>query len=127
MRAATLNGLAIHTAGEAGPAPCPDYRFGWGVLNTASAAEVLENTTGTYQVTEASLEDGAEDPYELVSTGYTPLEVTLSWTDPEADTISELQALNNPAPRLVNDLDIRITSEQTGETFRSEEHQSELQ
>src|SRR3546814_606368 len=45
------------------------------------------------------------------------LEVTLSWTDPEADTISELQALNNPAPRLVNDLDIRITSEQTGETF----------
>src|SRR3546814_10524581 len=44
MRAATLKGLAIHTAGEAGPSPGPDYRFGWGVLNTASAAEVLENT-----------------------------------------------------------------------------------
>src|SRR3546814_17570705 len=55
MRAATLKGLAIHTAGEAGPSPGPDYRFGWGVLNTASAAEVLENPTGTSQVTEAKL------------------------------------------------------------------------
>src|SRR3546814_20399712 len=41
MRAATLKGLAIHTAGEAGPSPGPDYRFGWGVLNTASAAEEI--------------------------------------------------------------------------------------
>src|SRR3546814_11657169 len=64
MRAATLKGLDTHTAGEAGPSTGPDYRFGWGVLLTASAAEELENTTGTYQVTAASLEYGADGTTE---------------------------------------------------------------
>ncbi len=30
MRSATLKGLTIHTADEAGPNPGPDYQFGWG-------------------------------------------------------------------------------------------------
>jgi hypothetical protein len=38
MRAATLKALAIHTADEAGSADGPDYEFGWGLLNTKSAA-----------------------------------------------------------------------------------------
>ena len=34
MRAASLKGLAIHTCREAGLHRGPDYRYGWGVLDT---------------------------------------------------------------------------------------------
>ena len=39
MSAATLKNLVIHTADEAGPDPGPDYMFGWGLMNTYTAAE----------------------------------------------------------------------------------------
>ncbi|QEC52251.1 putative secreted protein (Por secretion system target) [Anseongella ginsenosidimutans] len=117
MRSATLRGLAIHTAGEAGASPGPDYRFGWGVLNAGKAAEVILNTSGSHRILEASLEQGTQDSYELLASGYAPLEVTICWTDPEADTISEEQALDNPSPRLVNDLDVRAGSPGNNERF----------
>ena len=41
MRSATIKGLAIHTANEAGLFPGPDYKFGWGLLNIGEAATVL--------------------------------------------------------------------------------------
>ena len=41
MRGATLKALAIHTADETGDAPGPDYEFGWGLLNTRTAARVI--------------------------------------------------------------------------------------
>ena len=40
MRAATLKGLALHTADDAG-ASGPDAVFGWGLLNTKRAAEAI--------------------------------------------------------------------------------------
>ena len=43
MRAATLRGLAIHTATRPNPAAGPDYRQGWGLLNTEAAARLLLN------------------------------------------------------------------------------------
>lgn len=41
LRAATLKALAIHTADESGPAPGPDYMYGWGLLNTADRKSVV--------------------------------------------------------------------------------------
>ena len=41
LRAATIKGLAIHTASEAGSAPGPDYKFGFGLLNVEKAASVI--------------------------------------------------------------------------------------
>lgn len=47
MRAATLKALVIHTADEAGPTDGPDYMFGWGLLNSNKAAEVIsQDSTG---------------------------------------------------------------------------------
>src|SRR5690554_1853999 len=40
MKAATLKGLALHTADDAGPVG-PDARFGWGLLNSKRAAETI--------------------------------------------------------------------------------------
>lgn len=110
MRSATLKGLAIHTASETGDAPGPDYRFGWGILNTERAARVLANSDRSHLVDERSLKQGDTYTLPLVASGRGPLVVTLCWTDPEgAVTPSNAEGLNNPTPKLVNDLDIRIS------------------
>jgi hypothetical protein len=41
MSAASLKGLVINTAHEAGPSDGPDYMFGWGLLNAVGAAEKI--------------------------------------------------------------------------------------
>lgn len=41
MRSATLKGLALHSADEAGSADGPDYIYGWGLMNAERAAELI--------------------------------------------------------------------------------------
>ncbi|PKV67012.1 S8 family serine peptidase [Pontibacter ramchanderi] len=110
MRAATLKGLAIHTADEAGDAPGPDYKHGWGLLNASRAATMISNAKGTHLMEERSLEQGKTYTFEVVASGDGPLVATISWTDPEGATHPTASALNNRSPRLVNDLDVRITN-----------------
>ncbi|RAU84110.1 S8 family serine peptidase [Pontibacter arcticus] len=114
MRAATLKGLAIHTADEAGPAPGPDYQFGWGLLNAAKAATLLSNTNKTHLLQENTLQQGQVYTLKVTASGAGPLVATISWTDPES-TVLEANAsvLNNRSARLVNDLDISIQREST--------------
>ena len=50
MNSATLKGLVIHTADEAGEAPGPDYRFGWGLLNVEEAAALIKEDSATQNV-----------------------------------------------------------------------------
>lgn len=110
MRAATLKGLAIHTADEAGDAPGPDYVYGWGLLNASRAATMISNAKGTHLIRERSLEQGKAYTFEAVASGTGPLVATISWTDPEGAAHATANALNNRSPRLVNDLDVRITN-----------------
>jgi len=105
MRAATLKGLAIHTADEAGSAPGPDYKFGWGLLDISKAASVLSNTT-TAVVKEATLMNGQTYTLNIKSNGTDPLRATICWTDPPG--IPPPPSLNPPTIMLVNDLDLRI-------------------
>jgi len=111
MRASTLKGLAIHTANEAGPSPGPDYKLGWGLLNTGRAAEVLLNTNSNHLLSERTLEQGQSRSIPVVASGRGPLVVTISWHDPEsvATTLSAAN-LNNRTPKLVNDLDLRVSA-----------------
>lgn len=107
MRAATLKGLLIHTADEAGSNPGPDYSYGWGLMNTSSAVTAITNEnngTSTY-FGEHLLQDGQNHSYNLTSDG-SPLKVTISWTDPSGTPISA--ALDPTDLMLVNDLDSRI-------------------
>ena len=106
MLASTLKGLAIHTADECGNWPGPDYEFGWGLLNTERAAQVLsQDTLYPTTVTENVLNNGGTTTMNVFSDGTTPLRVTICWTDiPGTGTWS----LNDPTPKLVNDLDLRI-------------------
>jgi hypothetical protein len=111
MRAATLKGLVIHTADEVGAAAGPDYQSGWGLLNTAKAAAVITNAGKTHLISERNLSPDETHTLEVVASGSGPLVATLSWTDPEATPLAlDSAAVNNRSPRLVNDLDIRLTA-----------------
>ncbi len=107
MRAATLKGLAIHTAEEAGPFPGPDYQFGFGLLNIEKAANAITSKNTDQLIQENVLNNGAVFSLPVVASGKGELIATISWTDPKA--ISNFtNRLNNPTKKLVNDLDIVI-------------------
>lgn len=113
MRASTLKGLVLHTADDAGNAG-PDYIYGWGLLNMEKAAKVILNKDKSYLLTENTLTTGKSISQDVVASGKEPLVATICWTDPAgtATTVSKAN-LNNRTPKLVNDLDIRITDTKT--------------
>lgn len=106
LRAATLKALALHTADEAGDAPGPDYRFGWGLFNAFKAANVITYENKAHLIREESLARGGNYSLKVDATGLEPLRVTICWTDP-AGTPPE-PSLDPPNKMLVNDLDLRI-------------------
>src|SRR5690606_36459063 len=50
LRSASLRGLLIHTADEAGLHPGPDYRFGWGLANAERAAQVISDNGNNHHL-----------------------------------------------------------------------------
>ena len=113
MRSATLKALAIHTADEAGNDPGPDYVYGWGLLNVAKAADVIKsNNTGSHLIYENELTNGSTFTTTVVASGKGKLVATIVWTDPKG-SVETTNILNNTNPKLVNDLDIRITKGST--------------
>ena len=109
MRAATLKGLVLHTALDM-EAVGPDYKTGWGLLDMEKAAKVILNVGSSNLISEGTLANTATDKRSFVASGKGDLVATLSWTDPEATVFPiNTENLNNRKPKLVNDLDIKIT------------------
>ena len=115
MRSATLRGLALHTADEAGSAPGPDYRFGWGLLNVERAAEVISNNGASSTILEETLQNGEVYTFSVKSDGVNDLVASITWTDPPAEVLPT-GIEDDPTPSLMNDLDIRV-SQDGGATF----------
>jgi hypothetical protein len=114
LRSASLKGIVLHTADDAGNAG-PDYRFGWGLMNTLSAARIIGNTDYR-QIQEEELVEGDTFRIRLYSEGTGPVKATLCWTDPPGNVPP---AILDPTLRiLINDLDIRIIREIDGHEFR---------
>jgi hypothetical protein len=109
LRSSTLKGLVIHTANEAGSAPGPDYRFGWGLLNMEKAGRVILNADQSYLLDERTINQGETYSLTVIASGRGPLIATTCWTDP-AGTASS--GLNDRTIKLVNDLDLRISDGQ---------------
>ncbi|MCB0805658.1 MAG: S8 family serine peptidase [Bacteroidales bacterium] len=107
MLAATLKALVIHTADEAGSYTGPDYSFGWGLMNTETAALLITEDQSLNVIDELSLSNGNTYTREVVAKGTEPLKVTIVWTDPAGTPVSA--QLDPITPMLVNDLDLRIT------------------
>jgi hypothetical protein len=111
LLSATLKALIIHTADESGSNPGPDYKFGWGLLNTAKAAQVMtlnKQNGGAFNIREATLTQGGQIQFDVEATGSEPLRATIVWTDPPATSPSP--SLNPTTKMLLNDLDVRIIS-----------------
>lgn len=105
MLAATLKGLALHTADDIGM-PGPDAISGWGLLNAKRAAETISQAGVTSVMKENQLRQGQTFTMEVTSDGLSPLIASISWTDP-AGVASMTTNLNTPV--LMNDLDIRVS------------------
>ena len=107
MKAATLKGLMIHTADEAGASAGPDYSFGWGLINAEKAADVIKKNKLQSQILENTLSNNTSFSLGVNALGTEPLIATLCWTDPKGNLPDSIT--DSPNPNLINDLDIRIT------------------
>ena len=111
MRASTLKGLIIHTADDDPWYPGPDYRFGWGLVNTRAAADViLADSVGGTSYWAGIIEGvtGATNPvdeYHFLIDGSEDFKATLCWTDPPGSATS---LHDNRISRLMHDLDLRV-------------------
>ncbi|WP_430410771.1 S8 family serine peptidase [Kordia sp.] len=104
-RAATIKGIVLHTADDAG-ASGPDAVFGWGLMNSKRAAEVITENGSESKVEQLTLTSGQTYSITVDSDGTSPLLASISWTD-RAGTANS--TVNSTTPVLVNDLDIRVT------------------
>lgn len=109
MLAATLKGLALHTADDKGIYG-PDTKYGWGYMNTKRAAEVILSSNEILE--EFTLLNNQSISFAIQTTGNENLLASISWTDPPGTNINS-GVLNSTTPVLINDLDIRITKGNT--------------
>jgi Subtilase family/Secretion system C-terminal sorting domain len=100
--ASTIKAAIIHTALECGSWDGPDYRYGWGLMDSEGAAELIEydGVVNEDAIVERWLGNGTEDDHPLTVDGSEPLRVTIVWNDPAAAA--------NAGTALINDLDIRL-------------------
>ncbi len=113
MKATMLKALVLHTADEAGTNEGPDYTFGWGLMNTETATEVITNDGVTSMIADTVLNNGATMNFSFSSTGNEPLDITIVWNDLSGTPVAP--SLNPTDLMIVNDLDMRLTKD--GTTF----------
>ena len=114
MRAASVKGLVLHTADEAGATPGPDPQFGWGILNSKRASELIDGIGVNSRLEENELKQGREYALTVTAKEGETLSVSISWTDPaSADKVQG--TVNDSTKVLVNDLDVRVIKD--GETY----------
>lgn len=117
MKSATLKGLIIHTADEAGPDPGPDYKFGWGLMNTeAAAALITKDEVIPDVITENGYVPFVGFTKNIYSDGTEPLKVTICWTDwPGSPGANPFDIPDIPFQSLEWDHDLRL--EKSGTTY----------
>lgn len=111
MRASTLKALILHTADDRGTNG-PDYKYGWGLMNTKAAADVIKlhaDDNGGAHMLESIINDTTttSESYSFDWDGSSPLRVTICWTDPASAEINGHD--NYETKALVNDLNLKVT------------------
>ncbi|WP_062058668.1 GEVED domain-containing protein [Aquimarina longa] len=109
MKAATLKGLALHTADDAG-VKGPDAIFGWGILNAKKASQTITEKGKQSRIEELTLYPDQTYEITVTSDGTNPLLASISWTDRPG---TATRIVNSKTPVLVNDLDLRISKNGT--------------
>ncbi|SFT23360.1 S8 family serine peptidase [Mucilaginibacter polytrichastri] len=107
MKSATLKGLACHTAFDGGNVG-PDYIYGWGLLDMQKAAQAITDNGTKSLISENTLTQGQTKTFTVTASGAGALVASITWTDPQG-TLSADGTINDRTPKLVNDLDIRVS------------------
>ncbi len=120
LKAASLKALILHTADEAGAAPGPDYMYGWGLMNTKAAVELVQQhfdeNADNAQIIETALSNNSVLEFPIYSDGQTPIKATINWNDPAAEV--NPNQLNSRKSKLINDLDLRIEKVSDGTVYQ---------
>ncbi len=109
MLASTLKALLIETADEAGSSNGPDYHFGWGLMNSQRAADLIAaDQVNSSTIQELSIINGQTIiiPVVVPQSNSCYLSVTIAWNDP-AGTPPQTY-VDPPDLMLKNDLNLRI-------------------
>jgi serine protease AprX len=104
MTAASLKGLLLHTADDAGNEG-PDYQFGWGIVNAETAANLITNSTTTSRIIEVTENpaNNNSDEYTIsfTASGTEKLKVSIVWTDDYGAEQLEEEGIDPTESRLV--------------------------
>ena len=114
----TMKALLIHSAFEMGPWDGPDYRQGWGMVNAAGAAHLInlgdvtnlnqnQNSDRGLVIEDELLFAGDSDSYTIQHDGTGPLKASIVWFDPQTNV------------DLVNDLNVEITRVSDGTKYEA--------
>lgn len=109
--------ILIHTADDVGKYKGPDYKMGWGLINTNRAARFISSANDKGSLIHDQLKEGDSIHLYYQFKKGEKIKSTLVWNDPEAKPLEFLNhpsMLNNRKTRLVNDLDLKITEMSTG-------------
>lgn len=111
FKSATIRAIMAHTADEAGNAPGPDHRFGWGLINAKKGVEtMIASKENLVLLEENTLSNDVvySKKFTLNESG-DKLIATIAWTDVEAKYNNNFFDDSQVFPTLINDLDIVIT------------------
>lgn len=109
MTSAMVKALLVSTTDEAGTFDGPDFQSGWGLLNARTAAEVVSTNDTIDVMRQLSLNIASMYTTKVQVDGTAPLTVAIAWTDPPGNALTA--GLDDFTPKLVNDLDLRITKD----------------
>jgi hypothetical protein len=111
----TMKAVLIQSADEAGDYPGPDAKFGWGLMNTLKAAQLITSDATVERIIEAQLSNQVVDTCWLTGDGSTPICLTLAWIDPPG--VPPEPSLDPTTSALVNNLDLTVTHIASGTKY----------
>jgi len=89
----------------------PDYRFGWGLMNTFAAAQLMTNNAAYNSkphIKEVTLPDGEQVVFHVMADSSMPLCVTICWSDPAGPALTTFTAPDPQDAMLVNNLELTV-------------------
>lgn len=117
LTSASIRALLAQTADDIGAAG-PDYKTGWGLLNTERAVRFISvnhTSAGNVVLKDTTISNSERIQFDFVHTSNQPLIATIAWTDPEGNP-----PVNGDDPTdiiLVNDLDLQISDPTSASHF----------
>jgi len=108
LSAASIKGILVHTADDIGNKG-PDYKTGWGLLNTERAARFLsanQSNSELAMLIDTLITDGGSIQISYSNNSKRSLKFTITWTDPPGT--QPINANDVTDKMLVHDIDVSI-------------------